>query len=79
MYYKKKYDDVPPNIVKRDMLKCGFTNVYDNAEMLSNDLENYTKATICIEQLGYDTTDGRGETCSFKMFRATEACQKHLK
>ena len=74
-FYKYRYNDTPSEVVKQDMLNCGFPNVYNNAPMLNHDINAYTKSMLCMVAKGYDS---HMDICEVKHYRTTEACQKHL-
>lgn len=52
-YYKNKKSDTPSDMVKADMLDCGFENVFNNISMALNDEDSYVKSRLCMEHKGY--------------------------
>lgn len=55
-FIKTKKKDVPAEIVKQDMLGCGFDNTFNNIDMYFNDRKNYVKAQLCMENKGCKDT-----------------------
>ena len=77
-YEKYHRHNTPSDIIQKDMLDCGFPNIYNNAPMLNHDVNRYVISTLCMESKGYRTSSGKGGICSTKSFKNTEACLKHL-
>lgn len=77
MYYRHRHNDTQPEVVKRDMLECGFPNVYNNAPLTNNNPNEYVKATLCMEGKGY-ITNSHGGICNVRVYEKEPACQKHL-
>lgn len=76
-FYKNKKKDVPAEIVKQDMLGCGFDNTHNNIGMLLNNQENYVKAQLCMENKGYKVTSLPKGVCH--RYPDSSACQARQK
>ncbi|MDO4223974.1 MAG: hypothetical protein Q4D05_08115 [Acinetobacter sp.] len=50
-FYKNKKKDTSFEVVKGDMIKCGFDNTHDNSAYMTDDA--YIRANQCMEKLGY--------------------------
>ena len=73
----KKYN-TSDEVIKQDMLACGFPNVYQTSEYYIDQGRNkYTQSVLCMEKKGY-RSNRHGGICEIDSFKNTEACQKHL-
>lgn len=78
-YYKQKRYDTPEDIVRKDMINCGFDNSSDNIHMLldKNKVELAAKAGYCMIQKGYTTDwDKKHGACNGNLTGKTEFCMK---
>lgn len=76
-FYKQKRGDTPFEVIKKDMLACGFDNPY-SSYIEANDEHGtqYINATLCMESKGYRKSSLPKGVC--ERYKDMPACQKHL-
>lgn len=76
-FYKHKRGDMPFEVVKKDMLACGFENPY-SSYIPANDEHGtqYIKAMLCMESKGYRNESVQESTICMNPSRKDKpACQ----
>ncbi|MFB2538288.1 MULTISPECIES: hypothetical protein [unclassified Acinetobacter] len=80
-FYKQKKGDVSFEIVKNDMLACGFESP-NTGYISSNDKQDtqYIKAMLCMEEKNYQNSSIQQSTvCLHPLYQTKPACQNRQK
>ncbi|PNK61314.1 hypothetical protein [Psychrobacter sp. FDAARGOS_221] len=79
-YYKHKKGDTPFEVIKKDMLACGFDST--RTGYIEGDDEHdtqYINASLCMESKGYRKESIKEPTvCLNPAYKEEPACQKYL-
>ncbi|MPX30028.1 hypothetical protein [Moraxella catarrhalis] len=79
-FYKHKKHDTSFELIRQDMLACGFTGDSFGTGYIAGDDEHYTKyinARLCMEKKGWINTEG--PTCGTPMFKDDPLCKQWQK
>lgn len=79
-FYKHKRGDTPFEVVKQDMLACGFDNPYSSYIKANDEYDTqYINAVLCMERKEYRKESIEESTiCLNPAYEKEPACQKHL-
>lgn len=63
-------------LVENNMLSCGFSSSKDNTEMRANDINNYIRASQCMESRGFKHLIYSKGICTHEVYQNQMACAK---
>ncbi|MFC0821401.1 hypothetical protein [Moraxella marmotae] len=74
LFYKNKKNDTSFEVIKSDMMKCGFDNTTNNTAYMTEDA--YIRANQCMEKLGYKHSGPlKKGVCTHELYINQPACK----